>query len=68
MISDLKIFPILLFETAELWCIVGLTAILRLLQRKNFTFPLPVFLLLLSERRLSPEKRLATCHLRASRL
>ena len=31
MINDLKIFPILLFETAELWCIVGLIAILRLL-------------------------------------
>ena len=24
------------FETAEFWCIVGLTAILRLLQRKNY--------------------------------
>ena len=27
------------FETAEFWCIVGLTAILRLLERKNSTFP-----------------------------
>ena len=25
------------FETAEFWCIVGLTAILCLLQMKNFT-------------------------------
>ena len=65
MISDLKIFPILLFETADLWCIVGLIAILRLLQRKNFDL---LFLLLLSERRLSPKKCLATCHPRASRL
>ena len=26
----------------EYWCILGLTAILRLLQRKNFTFTEPV--------------------------
>ena len=39
MISDFKIlfsyFNAL--ETVEFWCIIGLTAILRLLQRKNFT-------------------------------
>ena len=33
MISDLVILNA--FEAAELWCIVGLTAVLRLLQRKN---------------------------------
>ena len=26
------------FEAAELWCIVGLTAVLRLLQSQNSTF------------------------------
>ena len=26
------------FETAEFWCIAGLTSTLRLLQRKNSTF------------------------------
>ena len=31
-------FPNNAFETTEFWCIVGLTAILRLLQRKNSTF------------------------------
>ena len=31
------------FETAELWCIVHLTTILRLLQRKNSFFPQSVF-------------------------
>ena len=34
VISDFKIFPLMLFETAEFWCIVGLTAILGLLKRK----------------------------------
>ena len=38
MISDLKIFPINAFETEDFWCIVGPTAILRLLQMKNSTF------------------------------
>ena len=33
-----KNFPTNAFETAEFWCIVDLTAILRLLQRKNSTF------------------------------
>ena len=44
MISDFKIFPKNALETAEFWCFVGLTAILRLLQRKNST---QLFLLLL---------------------
>ena len=38
MISDFNIFPKNAIETAEFWCIVGLTAILRSLQRKNSTF------------------------------
>ena len=42
MIFDFEIFPIQLMnnalETAESWCIVGLTAILCLLKRKNSTF------------------------------
>ena len=38
MTSDFKIFPIIAFETAVFWYIVDLAAILRLLQRKNFTF------------------------------
>ena len=37
MISDFKTFPIML-ETIEFWCVAGLKAILRLLQRKNSTF------------------------------
>ena len=32
------LFPSVVFETAAFWVIVGLTAILRLLQRKNSTF------------------------------
>ena len=35
----INIFSYIAFKTAEFWCIVGLTAILRLLQRKNSTFP-----------------------------
>ena len=31
------------FEAAEIWCIVDLTAILRLLQKKNPTFLSSVF-------------------------
>ena len=31
-------FPNNAFDTAEFWCIVSLTAILHLLQRKNSTF------------------------------
>ena len=37
MISDFK-FPNNAFETGEFWCIVGLTAILRLLQGKTPLF------------------------------
>ena len=37
IIQDQK-FPYNVFETPEFLCFVGLTAILRLLQRKNFTF------------------------------
>ena len=44
MISDFKIFPKNALETAEFLCFVGLTAILRLLQRKSST---QLFLLLL---------------------
>ena len=47
MISDFKIF--LNIETAEFWHIVGLTSILRLLQRKNYTLFNLQLLLLLSE-------------------
>ena len=35
MITDFKIFPKIAFETSEFSRIVGLTAILRSLQRKN---------------------------------
>ena len=39
MISGFKIFPTCnAFETAEFRCIVSLTAIIRLLQRKNSVF------------------------------
>ena len=38
MMSDFKIFPNNAFEAAEILCIVGLTTILLLLQRKNSTF------------------------------
>ena len=37
MISDENLLKDI-FETAEFWRFVGLTAILRLLQRKNSTF------------------------------
>ena len=37
MIQDQK-FPNNVFETPEFLCFVGLTAILRLLKKKNFTF------------------------------
>ena len=37
MIQDQK-FPNNVFETPEFLCFVGLTAILRLLKRKNFAF------------------------------
>ena len=50
-----------LFETAEFWCIVGLTAILRLLQRKITFFLIYRLLVLSSEKRLSPESWLAIC-------
>ena len=40
MIRDFKILKSNdAFETAELWCIVHLETILRLLQRKSSTFP-----------------------------
>ena len=38
MISDFKIFRKNASETTEFWCIVGLTAIIRLLQRKKIHF------------------------------
>ena len=38
MNSAYKIFSIIAFDTAKFWFIVDLTAILRLLQRKNSTF------------------------------
>ena len=40
MISDFKMFPVTsnTFETAEFWYIVGLAAILSLLQMKNSSF------------------------------
>ena len=59
-------FPDNALETAVYWCIVGLTAILRSLQRKNYTFLYLQFLLLLGEKGLSPESCLAICHPRAS--
>ena len=58
-----------------MWYIVSLTAILRLLQKKNstflhfnfsFSFLTFQFLLLVSERGLSPKSCLAICHLTAS--
>ena len=59
MISD---FQNNSFETCEFWCIVGLTAILRLLQRKNLTLlESAVFIVLLRERGLSPESCLSIC-------
>ena len=54
-----------IFEAAEIGFIVSLTAILRLLQRKNSTF-LFVVLLLLNERGLNPESCLAIFHPKAS--
>ena len=63
MISDSKIFPIMLLR--QLICIVGLTPILHLSERKNSSL-ISSFLLLLSERGLSPESCLAICHARAS--
>ena len=38
MIIDFKIFLVNTFESAEFWCIVGLTAILLLSQRKKIHF------------------------------
>ena len=38
MISDFKILHNNVFETAVLWCIVALTAILRLLQKGKHHF------------------------------
>ena len=59
MISD---FPNNSFETCEFWCIVGLTAILCLLQRKNLTLlESVVFIVLLRERGLGPESCLSIC-------
>ena len=47
MISDFKILPNNVFETAVLWCIVALTAILRLLhKRENTTFLQFVFVII----------------------
>ena len=41
-VNDFKIFLIMLLRfdnnASELWCIVSLTAILRLSQKRNFTF------------------------------
>ena len=54
------------FEIAESWRIVGLTTIVRLLQRKNSTFLYRQFLLLHSERGWSPESCLPICHPKAS--
>ena len=47
------------FEMAESSCIVGLTIILNLLQRKNFTSLYINSFLLVSEKGLSPESCLA---------
>ena len=55
-----------LLLTAEIWCIVSLTAFFLLLQRKSFTFFNLQLLLLLSERVLSPESCLAICNPRVS--
>ena len=41
----IKNFPNNAFETAELWCTVGLTAILRLLKRKSSFFLKSVILI-----------------------
>ena len=38
VVSDFTFFPIMFFETAEFWCIVSLTANLRLLQMKTPIF------------------------------
>ena len=53
------------FKAALNWCIVGLTAVLRLLQRKTPLFFNLQFLLLLSETGISPESCLAICHSKA---
>ena len=44
MITDFNIFPINNFGTAKFWWIVGLTALLRLFQRKNSPFLSAVFI------------------------
>ena len=62
-------FPNKTFETAELWCIVGLTAILCLFQRENSKLQLSLICSLyccLVEEGFSPESCLAICHPRAS--
>ena len=66
IISDFKNFSKNVFETAEFWCIIGLVVILRLLQRKTPFFFKMLFLLLVSERGLSPDSCLTICHARAS--
>ena len=42
MIRDFIYFPNNAFEAADLWCIIRLTVILRLLQRKNSPFFQPL--------------------------
>ena len=54
MISDFKI-PNNAFHAVEFWWIIGLTVILRLLQKRSPVFFHLPFLLLLSERGLNPE-------------
>ena len=55
-------------DSAEPWCIFGLTTFLGLVERKNSTFLYLQFLLLLSKRELIPESCLAISHPRASYL
>ena len=62
MTSDFKFFLIVLLRFSKFWCIVSLTAFLRLLQRITLLFFNLQFLLLLSGRGLNPESCLAIYH------
>ena len=66
MISDLKIFPKMPLRQLNFWCIVGLTAILHLLERKTPLFFIAYFILLLSERGMDLQNSLAICHPKTS--
>ena len=59
MISDFQHFPNNAFETAEFWCIVGLTAILRFFIKEKLLFLQPEIFIVAYWKSVEPWKLLS---------